>query len=162
MVIKKYMISFSISVRQTTVLYDETLLHISAQDKKNMEQFLWSMFASRSFFFFLTRAVRISQLCRRKETEMCHQWPHCHKQSSDTALCKCFTELRGILSLARCPQPRSCYSHPLLGYYLKFSFVNKYRIITYDTHRALTGQAAAMECAESLHKEEMSRFNMTS
>lgn len=35
MVISKYMKSFSISVRQTTALYDETLLHISAKEKKN-------------------------------------------------------------------------------------------------------------------------------
>lgn len=34
MVISKYMKSFSISVRQTTALYDETLLHISAKEKK--------------------------------------------------------------------------------------------------------------------------------
>lgn len=42
MVISKYMKSFSISVRQTTALYDETLLHISAKEKKKT--------ASSSFF----------------------------------------------------------------------------------------------------------------
>lgn len=163
MVISKYMKSFSISVRQTTALYDETLLHISAKEKKTASSSFFDLCLPYVFFFFFARAVRISQLCRKKETEteVCHQWPHCQKQISATALYKIFTELQCTWLLGWWPQSRSWYSQYLLKYYLKFSFINKYKIITYGTQRALAGEAAATECGESLYKgKKMPCFNM--
>lgn len=69
-------------------------------------------------FFFFARAVMISQLCRKRETKMCHQWPHCQKQISVTVFYKFFTELRCTWLLVWCPQSRSCYSQHLLKHYL--------------------------------------------
>lgn len=112
---------------------------------------------------FFARAVRISQLCRKRETEteVCHQWPHCQKQISATALYKIFTELQCTWLLGWWPQSRSRYSQHLLKYDLKFSFIHKYKIITYDTQIVQAGQAEATECGESLYKgKKMPCFNM--
>lgn len=122
--------------------------------KKKKNQHLAASLICACLTSFFAGAVRISQLCRKRETEteVCHQWPHCQKQISATALYKIFTELQCTWLLGWWPQSRSRYSQHLLKYDLKFSFIHKYKIITYDTQIVQAGQAEATECGESLYK----------